>query len=54
VQGGQSPQSGSGDASTTTTTVTAPDGSSDTSGLQPAAQAPVPTGRTHHVVSGGT
>jgi hypothetical protein len=50
VQGGQS---GSGDAGTTTT-VTPPDGSSDTSGLQPAAQAPVPTGRSQHVVSGGT
>jgi hypothetical protein len=50
VQGGQS---GSGDASTTTT-VTPPDGSSDSSGLQPAAQVPVPTGRSHHVVSGGT
>jgi hypothetical protein len=46
-------QGGAGDASTTTT-VTPPDGSSDSSGLQPAAQAPVPTGRSHHVVSGGT
>ena len=45
-------QGGSGDASTTT--VAPPDGSSDSSGLQPAAQAPVPTGRSHHVVSGGT
>ncbi|HEX4540504.1 MAG TPA: hypothetical protein VH112_09685 [Acidimicrobiales bacterium] len=47
-------QGGSGDASTTTTTVTPPGSGSDSSGLQPATQAPVPTTRSHHVVSGGT
>jgi len=46
-------QGGSGDPSTTTT-VTPPDGSSDLNGLQPPAQAPSPTRRSHHVVSGGT
>jgi hypothetical protein len=46
-------QGGSGDPSTTTT-VAPPDGSSGASGLQPATQAPAPTRRSHHVVSGGT